>query len=824
MGRQPPELGTVHNETHQGGGNLRTTSSKSLPTFLALPSEILLEILQYYVDCTWDTKTAYCLDLRRTCRTVDDAVSRIIFQRIDHGIILRSKKPLRGRTLKWLLLTKSKIQYTKKEGLFATIHESAAWMCTQSAFYSGILYTYDDYLDAACCAIVARHEGDWILQNAIFGVSTCRVGFFRTNQNKAHTVESDLDQDVIKIHASEMANGALHLAASLGNVSAVMSLLARGVDPNQNHSLYGYALIAAIFSGHVEIVQHFVKHGADLNVQPLVGEPPVVLAAQRNSKDIVDLLAKEGRVQVNNSCKNGLTALLWAVRRGWLDTVQTLLGREDIDPDSLTAWGDSPLATAIKCRHDDIVRLLISRLDVGLKFRSGVQGQLLAAVRRGSCEIMNLLLDKYRLNPNIHLKADKSLLGLAVFWRQKSIVVLLLKHKDVDPNYRQQDTHPTPLMIAIDNGDTKMVELLIAHKGLNPNLTSMGRSLSMLGLVALKGTDVTLRSLLDHPEIGDPNEGGEEEPTPLFTAISRGNTSVVRELLKQRDVDPNRSSVNRGLQMMTPLQHAVECGNRKIVKLLLRRNDLDVNKIGENSHTPLELAVLKEEAPRLTFLLLTRTDIYINRRSEIRRQEYLVKTHRMTTELNKLAYNFKSVHAEGVGLGGGETILLINAKDGRVGSVMQLMRDKRINPNIGDAWERTPLWWAAREGHGQVVEQLLELGDKIKPSFVNVNAQDLESWSPLLCAVNGGYEPIVSALLKRPEIDPNLANEEGWTPLHLSVARENEGIVKQLLAHPKTNVWAKLKVGRTALELTGPTRRRIFNAVKARENRDAGRR
>jgi ankyrin repeat protein len=163
---------------------------------------------------------------------------------------------------------------------------------------------------------------------------------------------------------------------------------------------------------------------------------------------------------------------------------------------------------------------------------------------------MSLLLDTYKLDLNIHLKADKSLLGLAIFWRQRSIVDLLLKHKDVDPNYRQQDTHPTPLMIAIDNGDTEMVELLLAHKGLNPNLMSKGfaplakaiqrrhdqmaqtilsradidisirvsligatgRSISMLGLAALKGTDVTLRNLLDRPEIGVPNEGGKKSP------------------------------------------------------------------------------------------------------------------------------------------------------------------------------------------------------------------------------------------------------------------------------------------------------------------------
>ncbi|CAH0025181.1 unnamed protein product [Clonostachys rhizophaga] len=695
-----------------------------------------------------------------------------------------------------------------------------------------------------CRAIVARHEGDWILQNAMFGVSINQDSSLRTDQEKAQTVRNDLDQDDTETHASEMANGALHLAASHGNASAVVSLLAKGVNPNQNHALYGYALIAAIFGGHVEIVRHFVKHGADLNVQTLVGEPPVVLAAQRNKKDIVDLLVKEGRVQVKSSFKNGLTALLWAMRRGWLDTVQTLLGREEIDSDSLTAWGDSPLAAAIRCRHDDIARLLINRLDVGSQLRSGSQGQLLAAARRGSCEITSLLLDRYKLDPNIPLKADKSLLGLAVFWRQRSIVNLLLKHKDVDPNYRQQDTHHTPLMIAIDNGDTGMVELLIAHKGLNPNLIpkgfaplaravlrrhdqmaqsilgrtdidvstrvpltgAAGRSLSMLGLAALKGTHVTLRSLLDRPEIGDPNEGGEEEPTPLFTAISRGNTSVVRELLKQHDVDPNRPSMSTGLEMMTPLQHGVKRGNRKIVKLLLRRNDLDVNKIGENNHTPLELAVLKEEAPRLIFLLLTRTDIDVNRRSEIRRQEYLVKTHRMTTELNKLAYNFKPVHARGVGLGGGETILLINAKKGRE----MHGKERHFGGRLGRVI--------------QVVEQLLELGDRIKPSLVNVNIQDVEGWSPLLCAVNGSYKLIVSALLKRPEIDSNLANEESWTPLHLSVARENEGIVKRLLAHLKTNVWTKLKVGRTALELTGPTQRRIFNAVKARENRDAGRR
>lgn len=63
--------------------------------------------------------------------------------------------------------------------------------------------------------------------------------------------------------------------------------------------------------------------------------------------------------------------------------------------------------------------------------------------------------------------------------------------------------------------------------------------------------------------------------------------------------------------------------------------------------------------------------------------------------------------------------------------------------------ERTPLWYAAYEGHTEIVGLLINSYD------ADVNCQDQCGVTPLIAAVQRGHEDVVKVLLKVPHIDIN---------------------------------------------------------------------
>jgi len=63
-----------------------------------------------------------------------------------------------------------------------------------------------------------------------------------------------------------------------------------------------------------------------------------------------------------------------------------------------------------------------------------------------------------------------------------------------------------------------------------------------------------------------------------------------------------------------------------------------------------------------------------------------------------------------------------------------------VNPNRLDKDYRTPLWWAASEGHETVVKLLLE------PEDADPNRPDKYGATALSYAASGGHERIVQLL------------------------------------------------------------------------------
>jgi ankyrin repeat domain-containing protein 50 len=94
--------------------------------------------------------------------------------------------------------------------------------------------------------------------------------------------------------------------------------------------------------------------------------------------------------------------------------------------------------------------------------------------------------------------------------------------------------------------------------------------------------------------------------------------------------------------------------------------------------------------------------------------------------------------------------------------------------------------------HEAILEEEVELACAIleHPDF-QVNTPDfLHSWTPLILAANDGLVEVVGALLVRPDLRVNDADDEGWTALTCAVDEGHEEIVRMLLMHQDIDIVA----------------------------------
>jgi len=132
----------------------------------------------------------------------------------------------------------------------------------------------------------------------------------------------------------------------------------------------------------------------------------------------------------------------------------------------------------------------------------------------------------------------------------------------------------------------------------------------------------------------------------------------------------------------------------------------------------------------------------------------------------------------------GRTALAWAARGGHADVVEILLQLKDIDPNAADTKHgQTPLWWAAEGGHEKVLKFLLERED------ISLDTADTEyGQTPLWWATEGGYEGVVKLLLGKENINPNTADTRyGQTPLSRAAENGLEGVVKLLLKRGDIN-------------------------------------
>jgi ankyrin repeat protein len=285
--------------------------------------------------------------------------------------------------------------------------------------------------------------------------------------------------------------GALHIAASEGNVDKVKQLISKKVDlnelasdPKSEHDLpRGTPLHWAVQEGHEDVVRILIKAGADVNKKTDLGEclmveTPLDYAVWNRRKNIVVILLEAGA-----DVEGAHHVFFW------------------------------PLQAAISIGATDIAGIL---LDHGADInRSGVDGYtaLHEAIFKNQKAAAKFLLAR-GANVNAHdlHRGGGTALHLAVENGDEYYVKLLLAH-GADVSIEDSDG-VTPLYLAEKKGNKSIAELLRRHTQQRPSDQLDEIETKMLILMANSGEELTKDTIIKR--LGIDKSSGEYHFNQLF--------------------------------------------------------------------------------------------------------------------------------------------------------------------------------------------------------------------------------------------------------------------------------------------------------------------
>ncbi|KAL2862475.1 ankyrin repeat-containing domain protein [Aspergillus lucknowensis] len=374
---------------------------------------------------------------------------------------------------------------------------------------------------------------------------------------------------------------------------------------------WGFHVQKASLQRNDEVIQ-FLKSGkkVDASTQVLAmpfgslghGATSCHLAAYVDLEEAIDELLGRG-CDVNATDDKGATALAWAASGGSAKAVRRLLLEYhiDVNVNSRNYLCGTPLHWAVFSGHTHVVKQLTAdhRVSVNAKDREGMT-PLALACWFGDADTVAVLLADGRVNPDCRNRDEVSPLQVATGRGHASVVQLLLRTERVDVNARKDygSKDPGDWWMRLDH-----LDMLLAFARLAGRHTHRVRGnpyrpdRTPLSLAAGNGYTEVMEVLLatGSVKMDEPDTFGN---SALSYAAKEGQREAVQLLLQHGSYPGQRNSCGQ-----TPLFLAAEGGHEDVVEVLLQDPSTDAFLPDRFGRSPLLMAAQARNVPIIHALL-----------------------------------------------------------------------------------------------------------------------------------------------------------------------------------------------------------------------------
>tara|TARA_R110000868_G_scaffold346617_7_gene607732 strand:+ start:1135 stop:2577 length:1443 start_codon:yes stop_codon:yes gene_type:complete len=287
----------------------------------------------------------------------------------------------------------------------------------------------------------------------------------RTRKKKVTTSKSSSTEAPVVIHVDKkyLLGLKLYNATYEGNFTEALTLLAAGANPqfNQTNEFQDTPLIAAAYRDQGDIARLLLGKKINPNQQNTEGCTALLIAAQLNNAEIVELLIKHGADVNAIHDKTKVTPLYIAAQLNHIDTVRLLLNNK-ADHNLRGHESATPLHIASQMGSLEVAELLLqhgANPNLGL-LDDGIT-PLYLAVEKKKVKIVKLLLanwaDANRCNSTdggspLHVAAQASFIEAAAMLLQNGAKINAVTKEGA-----------TALHISIALGDMNMASYLLSQ-------------------------------------------------------------------------------------------------------------------------------------------------------------------------------------------------------------------------------------------------------------------------------------------------------------------------------------------------------------------------
>lgn len=372
----------------------------------------------------------------------------------------------------------------------------------------------------------------------------------------------------------------MHIVAESNNIEMLKSLINHGAEFDNSDSSGLTPLALAASKGNVKVLEYLILKGASSEVIDNAGNNPARLAAYAGHVKAVDFLLKD-----SDSLKNyQLQAMInSAAKQDKLNDLRDFLNnlKSDNENDVLASrigfW--SPIELMVKNGYDtSFIEIMINNVAVlersdidKITYLAAINGHLQilefleskgyanigqniegytslhASSMNGNLEIVKYFVEKRKIDVNITDEKKETPLHSAAFHGRKDIVQLLLENgADI---YATNRWGFTPIIYAAFAGKFDIVEFLL-HRDFDPKKKSIiGRTLTLLNIVAMHDAVDVARTLIEEKMI-DIDVRADNSLTPLHVAAFFNSKKTINYLIEKSANIESQANVFQAIELL----------------------------------------------------------------------------------------------------------------------------------------------------------------------------------------------------------------------------------------------------------------------------------